>query len=288
MSIFQKIRNLDKNILGINRRNAELVYPKNPREHFPLADDKILTKGVLEKHSIACAETYAVISRVGDIARVWDTMHKYPILCVKPACGSGGGGIKVIRQNEKGQWISSGKVMTLPEIYRHLANIMMGVYSFGSSDRVLIERCIVPHSFFQTIYPEGVPDYRVILLHSRPLMAMLRVPTDQSDGKANLHQGGLGIGIDMETGKLTLGFDGDRYYKKHPDTRQQIFGREIPYWKEILELSIETSKAFPLHYLGIDIVVDETSGPLIMEINVRPGLGIQIVNQKGLREVIAA
>lgn len=83
---------------------------------------------------------------------------------------------------------------------------------------------------------------------------MLRVPTDRSDGKANLHQGGLGIGIDMEKGILTQGFDGRRHYDRHPDTGARLSGRPIPLWKEILALSVATSRILPLEYSGSDIL----------------------------------
>ena len=116
---------------------------------------------------------------------------------------------------------------------------------------------------------------------------MLRVPTDRSDGKANLHQGGLGIGIDMNTGHLTHAYDGEKYHETHPDNHHQILGKQIPYWEELVALSVQTSKAFPLNYLGIDIVLDKTFGPMIMEINVRPGLGIQLANRKGLKGTLS-
>ena len=120
----------------------------------------------------------------------------------------------------------------------------MGHYSLGSYDRVLIEECIEPHSFFHEIYPIGVPDFRVILLKEQPLMAMLRVPTNKSDGKANLHQGGLGIGIDMETGRLMEAYDGEQYFENHPDNNHVILGKRIPHWKKIVDISIQTAKYF--------------------------------------------
>ena len=164
----------------------------------------------------------------------------------------------------------------------------MGVYSLGSNDRVLIEECIIPDPFFETIYPEGVPDFRVIVYKGELVLGMLRVPTDKSDGKANLHQGGLGIGVDLSTGLMTHGFDGKKYYKKHPDSGGVIHNVPVPYWEDIKKLSIDTADAFPLRYLGVDIVIDANKGPLIMEVNVRPGLGIQMVNNKGLRPILEA
>lgn len=284
---FQKFRNMRKQIMGINQRNVELIYPHNQYKDYALADDKVVTKSVLEQYNIACAQTYAVIERIGDIESGWASVQQYKKIAIKPANGRGGGGIKILKKSSDGTaWISGGKSVPESQIYKHFADIIMGVFSLGGGDRVLIEYCIEPHPFFHEIYPAGVPDFRVILLKQVPILAMLRVPTDRSDGKANLHQGGLGIGIDMERGLLKTAYDGTRYHAIHPDVHTQINGRIIPQWKETLDLAIATSKAFPLEYLGVDIVLDKHIGPLIMEINVRPGLGIQLVNQVGMPEVI--
>ncbi|MEM7035700.1 MAG: sugar-transfer associated ATP-grasp domain-containing protein, partial [Bacteroidota bacterium] len=216
----------------------------------------------------------------------WKAVARWKAIAVKPAKGRGGGGIWILKQDEEGHWTKGGKRMREMEIFQHMANIIMGLYSFGSSDRVLIEECIVPHPFFHEIYPAGVPDFRVILVKDRPVMSMLRVPTDRSDGKANLHQGGLGIGVDAATGHLTEGYDGERYHDHHPDSGARIRGLKIPHWEAVLSVSIATSRAFPLDYLGIDIVIDAEKGPLILEINVRPGLGIQLVNRTGIKAAI--
>jgi D-alanine-D-alanine ligase-like ATP-grasp enzyme len=37
-----------------------------------------------------------------------------------------------------------------------------------------------------------------------------------------------------------------------------------------------------LGYLGVDIVLDRDKGPLLLELNARPGLSIQIANGAGL------
>jgi alpha-L-glutamate ligase-like protein len=285
-NFLRKKKILNQRIIGINQRNVELIYHFNNRKDYKLADDKVLTKTILHDNQIDCAETYAVIERIGDIYSAWASVQHHETLAIKPANGSGGGGIKILKKNQDGQWMSSGKAIRDEEVFQHLATIIMGIYSLGGKDRVLIERCIEPHPFFHEIYPAGVPDFRVILLNNIPLLSMLRVPTDRSDGKANLHQGGLGIGIDMATGKLTQGYDGSHYHDIHPDSKSIIKGKDIPYWDELLQLSIETSKAFPLNYLGVDIVLDKDAGPMIMEVNVRPGLGIQLVNKTGLKEVI--
>lgn len=286
MFSFLKRQKIEAEVLGINKRNIDFVYAKNPRKYFPLADDKVLCKEVLHQKNIACAETYGVIERIGDIQKVWINVEFHQKLAVKPANGSGGGGILILKKDKDGNWLSGGRVITEERIFSHFARIIMGMYSFGSSDRVLIEQCIEPHPFFAEIFPAGVPDFRVILLENEPIMSMLRVPTEKSDGKANLHQGGLGIGIDMKNGQLRQAYDGKNYHDRHPDNNNVISGKKIPYWETLLSLAIETSKAFPLDYLGIDIVLDKNFGPMIMEINVRPGLGIQLANKEGLWSVL--
>ncbi len=289
---WRKIRNsfqiINSDVTGINERNATLVYRYNDRKYFHLADDKILTKEILEQNNLACAKSYAKINGMGEIATKWEIIESSDIktLAIKPARGRGGGGIKILRRNDVGEWFSGKNRISKESIFLHMGNIIMGAFSLGTKDRVLIEYTIEPHPFFSEIYPDGVPDFRVILLKDKPLMAMLRIPTDKSDGKANLHQGGLGIGVDMLNGTLEQGFDGNRYYNVHPDSKGIILDKKIPQWDEILQLSIATSKHFPLDYLGIDIVLDEHLGPLVLEINVRPGLGIQLVNKKGIKQIL--
>lgn len=274
------------NVIGLNERNIKLIYPNNNKRHYPLADDKVLTKEILHQYDIPCAETYAVIEYNSDIKAAWELCKNKNALAIKPARGSGGGGIKILKKDHNGIWISSGKPVEDRQVFQHMAATIMGFYSLGSHDRVLIEECIEPDPFFQQIYPSGVPDFRIITLNHQPLMGMLRMPTDRSDGKANLHQNGVGIGVDMKRGTLTQVYDGKNYFDHHPDSKFIVENVSIPYWNEILEISIATAKAFPLNYLGIDIVIDKYKGPQIMEINVRPGLGIQLVNQQGLKEKI--
>lgn len=284
--IFKRSLHNNFNTLGINERNSVLIYPNNKRKDYKLADDKVLTKSILDEHQIPCAKTYAVIEKIGEIQSGWEKVQKHHKIAIKPANGSGGGGIKILKKDYSGNWLSSSKIIDKEEIFLHMANIIMGRFSLGSYDRVLIEECIEPHSFFQEIYPIGVPDFRVILLKEQPLMAMLRVPTNKSDGKANLHQGGLGIGIDMQTGKLLEAHDGKQYFQNHPDNNNVILGKRIPYWNKILDISKQTAKYFPLNYLGVDIVIDKKLGPLIMEVNVRPGLAIQLANKSGMKKVL--
>ena len=286
--MFKKIFQINnpKGVIGLNRRNIEFIYPHNERRHYTLADDKVKTKMILHENNIACAHTYAVIKRISQIKTKWASLQDHDALVIKPARGCGGEGIKILKKNTSGQWQSSGRVMTDTEIFQHITSIISGLFSMASNDVCLIEECIVPHPFFAKIYDEGVPDFRIITLKERPLMAMLRMPTSKSDGKANLHQKGVGIGVDMEKGTLTQVYDGRTFSNHHPDNETTVNGMKIPYWFTMLQLAKKTAKAFPLEYLGIDLVIDRVKGPQIMEVNVRPGLGIQLVNKCGLQSTL--
>ena len=58
--------------------------------------------------------------------------------------------------------------------------------------------------------------------------------------------------------------------------------RQIPHWQTILEMSALLGDKTEFGYLGVDIVLDQEKGPLLLEINARPGISIQIANQAGL------
>lgn len=280
-----KVKN-PKGVIGLNRRNIQFIYPHNQRKDYILADDKVKAKMILHQNDIACAKTYAVVERISDIKSSWKGLQEHKALVIKPAKGCGGGGIKILKKNSLGKWQSSGKTISDEKIFYHITLIISGLFSMASNDVCLIEECIMPHPFFAEIYDEGVPDFRIITLKGKPLMAMLRMPTSKSDGKANLHQKGVGIGVDMLNGTLTQVYDGKQYSDHHPDNENSVNGKKIPYWFTMMQLARKTAKAFPLDYLGIDLVIDKIKGPQIMEVNVRPGLGIQLVNKQGLQSTL--
>ncbi len=281
--MFLKRKKIEREILGINERNLSYVYKYNSKEFFELADDKVKCKEVLESKNIACPKTLGVISKMGEIESVWAELQVCDKLVIKPAMGAGGNGIIILRKNDKGHWYSPDGILTAEEIHSHLSCIIMGMFSKSHSDKVLIEEFIESHDFFSSIFPKGVPDIRIILVNDQIVMGMLRLPTKKSGGKANLHQGGLGVGLDLESGQMLQAYDGSTYHNVHPDTGSQIYQKHLPYWERIKEISLQTSKAFPLNYLGVDLILDKDRGPMVMEINVRPGLAIQLANKKGLK-----
>ncbi len=273
-------------VVGINGRNAGYVMPLNRRQLYPLVDDKRKTKELMMKASIAVPELYQVIDSQGQIKDFPDLMGGRDSFVVKPANGSQGDGIIVIDGRTKGGWRKIGGGMVSDgEMAYHLSNTLSGMYSLaGRPDVAMAEYRVGFDPVFEHITFRGVPDVRVLVYRGVPTMAMLRLPTRESDGKANLHKGGIGAGVDIATGLTMAGVQNVSIVETHPDTDASIVGLTVPHWPRILEISARSAEITGLGYLGVDIVLDKDLGPLILELNARPGLAIQIANQEGLKK----
>jgi len=273
-----------RQVLGMNRRNAGVIYRNHTRRDFTVADDKVATKELLEPAGIPVPQTHAVLGEIRSIGPHWSQISELPNVVIKPAKGRAGNNILVLERTDTDWRTPSGTHYEAAAIQRHIADIIYGTQSYGAWDRAIVEARVVAHPFFRRIYDGGLPDVRIIAYDDELLLAMSRIPTAASDGKANLHQGALGVRIDLETGELGAGYDYRQYHPAHPDSGVHFAGRTVPHWDAMRAISHAVCKQVPLDYLGIDIVLDETRGPLVMEINARPGLEIQNVNQQGLLE----
>ncbi len=274
----------DHGILGINARNLDYIFPSNPRRLYRLADCKLETKKIAQVVGVAVPETYGVITFQNEVRNLANVIKEHKSFVVKPAQGSGGDGIVVIQDvTDAGYQKASGKVLQPEDLHYHIHNILSGMFSLaGQTDRVIIEYAVQFDPVFAEIAYQGVPDIRVIVYRGVPAMAMLRLPTRASDGKANLHRGGVGVGINLATGKTLAGIQNNRYIDNHPETGHSLRDRQIPHWQTILEMAAKLGDKTEFGYLGVDIVLDQEKGPLLLEINARPGLSIQIANQQGL------
>ncbi len=269
-------------ILGINRRNLDFVYKGYRPGVFHPLDDKVVAKGILDQAGIPSPYTIAVLRDQRDLGRLAGDMDGAKDVVLKPANGWGGRGIILLTRDGDRWRRTDGSVMTAAELTAHASEILAGTFSLDSSpDSVLVEERIYQHAFFDNIYAGGLSDVRVVVEKGRPVQAMSRVPSDSSDGKANLHEGGVGLGIDLTTGQCVGAVCLDREVTSHPDTGAELIGLTIPYWDKVLEIAISSSAAFGLDYMGVDIVMDVNRGPLVLEVNARPGLAIQIANRDG-------
>lgn len=279
--LFRRLKN--HGVLSINQRNTDFVLRYNPRKLFPLVDDKLKTKKLALKSGIAVPPLYDIIETEQQIKTLEERLAPYDDFVIKPARGSGGDGILVFKDKVYGRYRQiNGKLTTHQELSYHLSCLLSGAYSLGgSSDYAIIEKRVVVDPVFAEVSYEGIPDIRIITLLGYPAMAMVRLPTRQSGGKANLHQGAIGVGIDMATGKTLGGVFQNDTIDYHPDTLSSIVDIEVPYWNQILEIASSCYELTGLGYLGVDIVLDKDQGPLMLELNARPGLNIQIANREG-------
>jgi alpha-L-glutamate ligase-like protein len=273
-----------RGVLSMNARNNLYVLPGNPREFYPRVDHKLRTKQICQQHGIPVPETYAVLERNGDIRRLAELIGGRQEFVIKPARGSEGRGIVVIVAHDGRQFTtSSGQRTTAGDLTYHLSTILSGLFSLaGLPDQAILEQRIVRHPVFEKIAVGGTPDLRIILYRCVPVMAMARLPTQGSRGRANLHQGAVAAAVSLTGGRTFGGVCKDAAVSVHPDTGAAIAGVEIPDWQPLLTAAMKLAEVLGLAYVGVDFVLDASRGPVVLEANARPGLSIQVANRCGL------
>lgn len=276
-------------VVGMNQRNVELIAQNNPRHLYPRVDDKLKTKLLTEGSDIAVPAMIGVARSQYHVKQLGDFLKNDQAFVIKPSKGSGGKGILVITGRDGEDFIKpSGQRIALKELQHHVSNTLSGLYSLGGKpDVAMIEELVEFSDVFNNFSYEGVPDIRVILYHGYPLMAMTRLSTRESDGKANLHQGAVGLGIDISSGRALKAVQHGQPITHHPDTGQMLSELKVPYWNTLLNLASCCYEVTGLGYLGADIVLDKNRGPLLLELNARPGLAIQIANGMGMQPRIS-
>lgn len=271
-------------IVGMNARNGNFIAKYNERRLYPLVDDKLQTKKLAQEAGIAVPELYGVARIQHDIEALSETLAPHRNFVIKPAHGAGGEGIIVIQGRQGDDYLrASGAPISHEALEHHVSNILSGMFSLGGlPDQAMIEYCVDFDPVFAPITHHGVPDIRTLVFRGVPVCAMVRLPTRESDGKANLHQGAVGAGIDLATGSTIAGVHHNHPVREHPDTGAKLANFTIPHWPRLLELATRCFELAPLGYLGVDVVLDRKQGPLVLELNARPGLSIQLANGRGI------
>lgn len=270
-------------VVGINSRNRDFVYQRNSKTLLDLAADKLASKSVLSEHDIPIPETLLKLESLTQINDLPRSLFGNKGFALKPNKGSQGNGILIIKGFQDGVFLGVGeKSYSVLELKQHCSEIIAGSFSQnGDEDTAYVEPLIEQHDCFQQLAPYGLSDIRVILSNGRIISAMLRMPTEQSDGKANLHQGAIGIGVDIETGITVSAKHKKVDLLEHPNSGKSLLNINIPFWSEIRLISEDCFKAIPLGYIGVDICIDKSLGPLVLEVNGRPGIEIQNIQERG-------
>lgn len=279
-------------LLGMNARNLDFIYPLNPRRHLRRADDKLVCLELLASRHIPVPRTLAVFAGHRDLPALDAVLDGGEGFAIKPACGFGGKGIVIVRRSDGGGLVAlkarGEAAIDAGAVREHILAILAGVFSLERvDDRAFLEELLEPEDVLGAFSYRGLPDVRIIVCRGTALMAMLRLPTRASRGRANLHQGALGAGLDIASGRTTHAVLRGRPAERHPDLGVPVAGLQVPFWNEVLQLAVQSAAATELGFLGVDVVIDRRRGPLVMEVNARPGLTIQLANRRGLAGVLS-
>lgn len=275
-----------RDILGLNARQ-QLYTVLNSAKARRFGTSKYATKALLENKGIPTARVYAILGTNEDVNEfAWEELGENFV--IKPSNGNAGKGIIIIRKQlaDKQHWTNAvGEQISLDQIKLHCYDILEGQYStYGENPHIIVEERVPIHDKLLKYSHKGTPDVRVIVFNHVPVMAMLRLPTVQSEGKANLHQGAIGVGIDMFSGVTTYAITGSgTEIFTLPDSKKKLNGIKIPNWSQLLTTAVQAADAAELMFCGVDLFVHEEKGPLVVELNANPGLSIQLANHAGLR-----
>lgn len=277
---------LAQDILGMNARNR-LYSSLNPPSARSFATSKYAAKLLLDSRGIPVPQVYGLLATKEDVNYFeWNSLDNNFV--IKPTNGSAGKGIVAFKTKlpNQNRWRDAlGHIWSLEDIKLHCFDILEGQYStWGAQHNIIVEERIITHPTIAKYVVKGTPDLRIIVFNQVPVMAMLRLPTEESEGRANLHQGAIGAGVDMASGITTHAITGKGAPIQYlPGTKKKLNGIKIPFWKKCLTTAVEASSAAGLKYAGVDLFIHPEVGPQVVELNANPGLSIQIANQSGLR-----
>ncbi len=273
--------NFQNDVLTITVRNRDYVGRYNPPDLMTRLG-KEEAKALLVAQGIPVSRSYLLLREQQDVAQLTTWLQTNQRFALKPGSGYGGEGILLVKGIENGAFQTNKGPMNASRIAAHAAAIIDGEFHGGQLDSVVVEELLVQHEALKGLVPLGLADVRVISFLGCPVMAMLRLPTKASGGRANLHMGAIAAGVKASNGTVIHSVWKGLPQAYHPDTGQLILGKKLPFWEETLEIAAEAQRLTGLGFAGVDVVIDADKGPLVMEVNRRPGLEIQMANASGL------
>lgn len=270
-------------LLWQNERNLKYIGEYNDKYAKNLADSKLKTKEFLQNKWVNVSNTLLVIRDYKELQDLDLNSLETPFV-LKPNSWYWWKWILVIDKKDDtwkfitNDWESYSK----DKLIHHIKDILDWFYSLSwSRDKAIFEKKIVLDSSIELLWKYWLPDIRVIVFNMVPVMAMLRVPTANSKWKANLHSWACWVWIDIWTWKLTYITHFRKIVKSIPGI-WDIRNIEIPLWDDVLKLALKVAQATKIWYLWCDVVLDDNVWPLLLEVNVRPWLEVQVANLHAL------
>jgi alpha-L-glutamate ligase-like protein len=268
-------------VLTMIVRNREFVGKYNPPGLLAMLT-KDAVKGLLLPLGVPMATTYMVLRERSELGKFKEWMKQHEVFALKPSSSYGGEGILLVTGRQGDLYRTNMGLMSASQIETLAFSILEGQFHGGEKDTAVVEELLIQNESLREIVPLGLADIRVISFLGYPVMAMMRIPTKASGGKANIHLGAVAAGVRISTGVIFHSVWAGLPSPEHPDTGASLLGRRIPLWDEILEVAAEAQGLAGIGYAGVDIALDSKRGPVVMEVNRRPGLEIQNANAAGL------
>lgn len=254
-----------------------------PRKGTPLNDKKLFAD-YCGQRGIRCVETLVHLDGEEPACALPDCD-----LFVKPCRGRGGRGAERWDQLDLGMYASpAGERLSGKDLLARLV-------SRSRRSALLIQPRLVAHAHLQEISAGALPTLRVLTClnegnEPEVVAAMLRTSYGKYKTVDNLHAGGIGALIDLESGALSkssnLGSDARLgWFSTHPDTGAKIEGRIVPHWTEAKVSAAAAHRHFADRVVvGWDIAILQ-DGPIFIEGNGNPDLDIlQRFMDVGLRK----
>jgi alpha-L-glutamate ligase-like protein len=223
-----------------------------------------------------------ILRERSELGKFKEWMKQHEVFALKPSSAYGGEGIMLVNGRKGDVYHTNMGPMSSSQIEIHAFSILEGQFHGGEKDTAVVEELLTQSESLRDIVPRGLADIRVISFLGYPVMAMMRIPTIASGGKANIHLGAVAAGVRISTGVIFHSVWAGLPSPDHPDTGAPLLGKQIPLWDEILEVAAEAQRLAGIGYAGVDIAIDSKRGPVVMEVNRRPGLEIQNANAAGL------
>ena len=213
---------------------------------------------------------------------VLNLLREKGVLMIKPnSSTSGGYGVMKIEWMDGRIRINNEEIVSEQEFADRIGMLR---------NNIVTEYCY-QHRELKKIWPSTERTLRVVMIklphehfYSKPkwkcIASFARFGTEISGGASNLSSGGIGVGIDFQTGKYNesgiryklFSPDGNWKCDRHPDTKVVWKDAGLPNWDYVRDSIYLACNHFDsLDHMGMDIIITD-EGFIFCEINTKPAL----------------
>ncbi|MDN3517195.1 sugar-transfer associated ATP-grasp domain-containing protein [Aquisalimonas lutea] len=238
--------------------------------------DKFAFEAVCKQSGLPCIETIMVLGSTTLENTSPDNMKAHRLqecdLFIKPVSARSGSGTEMWSWTTSGFVNHRGEVRTSRELLEHLVQR-------STSQAILVQRRIKNHRTISEHFGiSALSTVRIVTTltdagQPNLFQALFKMPRKHSIVD-NLGAGGIGCGVQLDTGRLEAGHVKANHESlhEHPDTGALITGFALPQWQEVRRTALDAHRAFSnVAIIGWDIGISD-SGPVIIEGNPFPAV----------------